>query len=188
MKRTRYIRTAFVVASLLLLPTRLGINSQAQSATTAPGANVIVRVPSPKEPVEVTKLLVAGNQVISDIAFIGDENWVNALSCEVKNTSGKVITELRMSVSFEANGDKPRRIHIPLIYSAPIQPNRTVRVSAPTASVASLRGSLARQGAAANFRKGELRLQIAKFQDGSLWVKGVMLGPRDSQTGRRQRM
>ncbi|MBA2702754.1 MAG: hypothetical protein ACR2H4_12315 [Pyrinomonadaceae bacterium] len=188
MKRIRYIATAFVVVSLFVLLARLGTNGQAQSATPAAGANVIVRVPSPKEPVEITKLLVTGNQVISNIPFVGDENWVNALSCEVKNTSGKTITELRMSVSFEANSDKHRRIHIPLIYSAAVQPNRSVQVSAPTASVASLRDLLAKQGAAANFRKGELRLQIAKFEDGSIWVKGVTLGSPDPRTGRRKRM
>jgi hypothetical protein len=188
MKRAFYMGAAIVVVSLpLILQARFGVSARIQAAA-AQGENVLVRVPSPREPVEVSKLQVGGSDITAGAPFAGDENWVGALSGRVKNTSGKVITDLQMTVNFDSGGPNPRKVAIPLAHSEPILPNQTVRVSAPAAGIASLRAMLAKQGLAANFRRGELRTQYAKFQDGSVWVKGVTLGPRDPQTGRRKRM
>lgn len=188
MKKIVCIGTAITVSGLLLLQAQFGVINRAHAAATAQGENVIVRVLSPREPVEVTKLQVGRKDITFGTSFAGDESWVNALSSEVRNTSGKTMTELRMSASFEAGNANPHRIHIPLTYSEPIQPNQIVHVSAPAANVASLRGLLAKQGITPNFKKGELSLQFAKFQDGSIWVKGVTLGPSDPRTGKRQRV
>jgi len=183
-----YMSAAIIVGGLSFLQTPLGAIVREQPTGTVQGENVLIRVRSPREPVEITSLQLWENNIVFGTPFTGDESWVGALSARVKNTSAKVVTELRMSINFEASGANPPRIAIPLTYSGPIQPNQTVQVSAPTASVASLRIALAKQGLLANFRKGEVLTQYAKFADGSLWVRGVILGPRDPRTGRRKRM
>ncbi len=187
MKKILCIGTAIIVTGLLLLRAHSGGSIQTQAAAAvAQGSNVIVRVPSPKEPVRITKLQIRGNDVPFGNSFAGDENWLDALTSEIKNTSGKIITDLRMSVSFDGGGAKARKIHVPLIYAGAILPNQTVQVSAPSTGVGSLRALLAKQGVAANFRRGELQLQLAKFQDGSMWVKGATLDSPDPRTGRRK--
>ena len=154
----------------------------------ANGINTLVRVPSPKEPVEIGRARVGDREVNFGVPFAGDDDWAGAFSCEVRNTSGKVITELRMSLTFEAGAVNPRRVQIPITHSEPVQPNGTVRVAAASSDVASLRSLTAGRGIPLVTRKAELRLQTAKFQDDSVWVKGVLLGPPDPRTGRRKRV
>ncbi len=188
MKRAFYITAASVVAfgSLLLLQPRLGAGVRTRAEAPPSVQNVLNRVTVPGEPVEVSGLQVGGNDITAGTPFAGGEDWVSGLSGVVTNTSGKVMTELRMSVSFDAGGADPHKVAIPLAYAGPVSPGQAVRVLAPAAGVASLRGLLAKQGLTPDFRRAELRTQYVKFQDGSLWVKGVTLGPRDPNTGRRK--
>lgn len=188
MKETLCVRTTVMAVSLLLMQAQFGILGQAQPAMNGQSAIVIIKVPMTREPVEITQLQVRGSDIAFGNPFVGDESWVNGLSLQVRNTSGNTISELRLGLSFETGGGNPRRVNIALIHRGTLQPNQTARVSAPTADIASLRRLLAQQGRTANFRRGELRVQFARFQDESLWVGGVVLGPRDPRTGRRRRI
>ena len=186
MKKVLCSGAALVVIGLLLLQAQTSTSGHAKSQAAAQGENVIFRLISPKEPVEITSLKVGGSSVIFGVPFQGDENWADALHCEAKNTGDRIIADLRITLSFVADGAKPKRISIPLTSPGPIPPNETVRMIAPAASVASLREVLSRQGMAANFRRGVLRVQYAKFQHGSVWVQGVSLGAKDPRTGKRK--
>lgn len=188
MKKVIYAAAVIAAGGLSLLQLQTGASGRARpSAAPTQGENVIVMASQPGGPAEVTGLHVGGQELSFGNSFAGDEDWVNALACEVRNTSGKTMTELRLSVSFEAAGGGSRRIHLPLTYAGSIRPGQVVRVSA-AAGLGPLQESLARRGLGANFRRGELRFQLAKFDDGSVWVKGVTLGPPDARTGRRSRL
>lgn len=184
MKKTVCVIAAVVAVGLLLLGAKSGVGGRTQPAGAQSG-NIVVKETLRGEPVEVSKLQVGGRDVTFGGSFVGDENWANALSCMVKNTSGKVIAELRMHVSFETN--KGKRVAIPLTFLEPIQSDQTATMSAAPVNLASLRESLRRQGATVNLRRGELRVQYVKFADGSVWVRGATLSPRDGQTGKRKR-
>src|SRR5215210_3650486 len=96
MKKTFYIG-AVIIVGVLLLQTQFRVSGRTQAAAVAQGSNVVVQAASPREPVQVTRLQVGGNDVALGNPFAGDENWVNALVAELKNTSDKTITDLRMS-------------------------------------------------------------------------------------------
>jgi hypothetical protein len=171
----------------LVTRVRVGDGGRAHAALGAQAQNAVVIVASPRDPVKIDGLRVAGQNITAGQTFAGDESWVNELAADVRNAGEKTITELRMSVGFSADNAAQRKIHIPLAYVGVVEPGQTVRLTASAANVASLKGALAKQGVLVNFRRGELQTQIAKFQDGSVWVKGVVLSPRDPRTGRRRR-
>jgi hypothetical protein len=186
MSKIFYVTIGLVAIGFSLIQATTGQGNQL--VNTSQAANIVVRVPSLREPVQITRLQVWGSDISLGKGFGGDENWINGLSIEVNNISRRSITELQMTLSFETTAIMPRRISIPFTYDRPLLPNQVARLSPSAASVASLRDVLGKQGVTANFRKGELHLQAVKFQDGSVWVKGATLGPRDPRTGKRKRM
>jgi hypothetical protein len=184
MRKFLYIGCGLFLAACGFLRVQL-FHGQAINATTQ-GLNILTRVPLAGEPVSIVKARVKESEVQFGIPFSGDEGWINGLSAEVKNTSGKTITDLRMVSSFDSAGTSNRKIRVPLGYSGRMLPNQTALLIPPPTDIASLRQYLANKGMVANFRKAELLMQLAKFEDGSLWVKGVSFGPRDVRTGKRK--
>jgi hypothetical protein len=125
---------------------------------------------------------VGNNDVVFGKSFAADDGWARAVSCDLKNISGQVITQLQMNFSFELGNTKLERVSVPLIYSAPIQPDQTVRVSIVPAKLTWALAIRSKGATAMVLKRAELRMDYATFRDGSLWVQGENLGPRDPVT------
>jgi len=187
MKRILFTGIGLIVG-ILFSQVQFAEGGRARVAALTQDSATISRASSPTDPVRITKMRVAGIDVYFGQPFTGNENSLAGLIVDIKNTSDKTIVDLRLSVAFEGDGLTTRKIHLPLSYSGRLRPKETAEVTAPFANLGSLKAMLAKQGRVANFRRGEVKLQLAKFQDGSVWVKGVTLGPHNPRTLRRQRI
>ena len=174
-----------LVSIIVIYQSQLEARAQIQTAISAQVENTLIKMTSPKEPVEITKLQIGNNDIAFGKTFTADEDWLRTFSCEVKNISGKAISELYMNIGFATADTKPGRVKVPLTYAESFQANQTIHLSIPPAKVSSIAVSLEHHS---NIRKGEFLVEYAKFQDGTIWLQGETLGRRDPKTGKRKRI
>src|SRR5437870_7525242 len=99
-----------LVSIIVIYQSQLEARAQIQTAISAQVENTLIKMTSPKEPVEITKLQIGNNDIAFGKTFTADEDWLRTFSCEVKNISGKAISELHMNIGFATADTKPGRV------------------------------------------------------------------------------
>ena len=178
--RPLQIRSAifFVLLSLLISTFFL---AHAQN-----GQIVIEKYDWPKEPVSVVSMQVGAERVWLGQSFQTNEDWVDNLRVTVKNTSGKGIKYLQLSLRFQSTDIEKAGYIFFLDWPEPLQPdaqgrpeysNQVLHAGEEATLSTGITMARARQGMArlnrtVNFRSARLDITMADFNDNTYWMGG----------------
>jgi hypothetical protein len=167
-------------------PLVLGVTAKQQS-------RVIKKVSWPSEPIRITKLSVNATPIELGAEFVADDDWLNGLTINFKNVSGKAVTLVKFDLLFPRLLEQDAPQKPPLLYEfqhgratpasaqtgpdtfAPIAPDRERAMMLSSAAYADLKKSLSDSGYTTGGQKVELSLGSVLFEDGTMWRAGELL-------------
>ena len=134
---------------------------------------IITKLDAPGEPVQVLDVRVLGESVSFAIPFTASSNnWVDDLGLTLKNSSKKVITGVKASLSFKLTGKK-EEVAFVLRYSGKVQPEQTLEaLSSP--QYLHLESTIRSRGETIDFTKASLTIEQVFFDDDTLWAQGAL--------------
>ena len=175
---------ATLILTLLLIPEVIS-GQQRQNRS-------LKKIPWPNEPVKLTKIKVKGAVVELDKDFLAEDDWLNGLTISVKNTSGKAIVFISISIrlirpatqntvqqqpSYRHElkyGIEPSSQSLPN-EPKPIKPGEIVDIVLSAEDYDNIRMILKQLDYSAGVRQAQVVINTIIFDDDTMWKGGGIL-------------
>lgn len=139
----------------------------------------IKKMSIPGEPVELVRINVEGKPVNLSNQFEASEDWFETVEITVRNTSGKTITLVEMSLEFPTKDSARAYVSSRFRTSKPLASNQAVSLRGqrfkPLLDEARARGK------SVDLSRPELWMLRVAFDDTTEWMQGIIL-ERDPKT------